>query len=159
SPADQYFAGTHTALSAAAEQGLLVFEGKGRCANCHGGPETTNASFSNVSREHLEQMLMSDGSCRIYDNGFYNIGVRPTSEHPGVGGPHQFGNPLWGPGLSRAGQMPQVGPPIQSLDCVDPTDLPNVMGAFKVPGLRNVELTGPYFHNGGKATLMQVVNF
>lgn len=32
-------------------------------------------------------------------------------------------------------------------------------GAFKVPGLRNVELTGPYFHNGGMATLRQVVQF
>jgi cytochrome c peroxidase len=30
---------------------------------------------------------------------------------------------------------------------------------FKTPGLRNVELTGPYFHNGGKATLRQVVDF
>ena len=34
-----------------------------------------------------------------------------------------------------------------------------VDGAFKTPGLRNVEFTGPYFHNGGKATLMQVVDF
>jgi cytochrome c peroxidase len=34
-----------------------------------------------------------------------------------------------------------------------------VAGAFKVPGLRNVELTGPYMHNGGMATLMQVVEF
>jgi hypothetical protein len=34
-----------------------------------------------------------------------------------------------------------------------------VDGAFKVPGLRNVELIGPYFHNGGKATLRQVVDF
>lgn len=33
------------------------------------------------------------------------------------------------------------------------------MGSAKVPGLRNVELTGPYFHNGGKLTLRQVVNF
>ena len=32
-------------------------------------------------------------------------------------------------------------------------------GAFKVPSLRNVELTGPYFHNGGVATLEQVVDF
>ena len=28
-----------------------------------------------------------------------------------------------------------------------------------MPGLRNVELTGPYFHNGGVLTLMQVVDF
>jgi hypothetical protein len=32
-------------------------------------------------------------------------------------------------------------------------------GSAKVPGLRNVELTGPYFRNGGKLTLRQVVNF
>jgi hypothetical protein len=28
-----------------------------------------------------------------------------------------------------------------------------------VPGLRNVELTAPYFHNGGQGTLRQVVDF
>ena len=32
-------------------------------------------------------------------------------------------------------------------------------GAFKIPGLRNIELTGPYMHNGGMATLEQVVEF
>jgi hypothetical protein len=32
-------------------------------------------------------------------------------------------------------------------------------GAFKTPGLRNVELTGPYFHTGGAATLEQVLEF
>jgi hypothetical protein len=34
-----------------------------------------------------------------------------------------------------------------------------VDGAFKTPQLRNVELSGPYWHNGGAATLMQVVEF
>jgi hypothetical protein len=32
-------------------------------------------------------------------------------------------------------------------------------GAFKAPQLRDVELTGPYFHNGGILTLRQVVDF
>ena len=32
-------------------------------------------------------------------------------------------------------------------------------GAFKAPALRNVELTGPYFHTGGAATLEQVMEF
>jgi cytochrome c peroxidase len=32
-------------------------------------------------------------------------------------------------------------------------------GRFKVPTLRNVELTAPYMHNGGMATLEQVVEF
>jgi len=34
-----------------------------------------------------------------------------------------------------------------------------VDGAFKVPTLRNVELTGPYFHNGGYKSLEEVVDF
>lgn len=32
-------------------------------------------------------------------------------------------------------------------------------GAFKVPSLRNVELTGHYMHNGGMATLEEVLQF
>lgn len=34
-----------------------------------------------------------------------------------------------------------------------------VHGAFKVPSLRNVELTGPYMHNGGMKSLEEVVDF
>jgi cytochrome c peroxidase len=33
------------------------------------------------------------------------------------------------------------------------------MGAFKTPGLRNVELTAPYMHDGSEATLLDVINF
>ena len=32
-------------------------------------------------------------------------------------------------------------------------------GFYKIPTLRNVELTGPYMHNGGMATLAQVLEF
>lgn len=32
-------------------------------------------------------------------------------------------------------------------------------GTFKIPGLRNIELTGPYMHNGSMATLEQVIEF
>ena len=32
-------------------------------------------------------------------------------------------------------------------------------GEFKTSTLRNVELTGPYFHTGGYSTLRQVVEF
>jgi cytochrome c peroxidase len=31
--------------------------------------------------------------------------------------------------------------------------------SFKIPTLRNIELTGPYMHNGGMATLEQVIEF
>ena len=35
----------------------------------------------------------------------------------------------------------------------------SVRGAVKTPGLRNVELTAPFFVNGGQATLAQLVDF
>ena len=39
-------------------------------------------------------------------------------------------------------------------------DMPTALdGAFKVPNLRNVTLTAPFFHNGGQLTLTQVVEF
>lgn len=37
--------------------------------------------------------------------------------------------------------------------------VPAVKGAFKIPTLRNIELTGPYMHNGGMATLEEVIEF
>lgn len=33
------------------------------------------------------------------------------------------------------------------------------LASFKTSALRNLELSGPYFHNGGKSTLKQVVEF
>jgi cytochrome c peroxidase len=33
------------------------------------------------------------------------------------------------------------------------------LGAFRVPGMRNVALRAPYFHNGSAATLLDVVDF
>ena len=41
----------------------------------------------------------------------------------------------------------------------DPGQAETATGKFKVPSLRNVELTAPYMHNGGMATLEQVVEF
>ena len=37
---------------------------------------------------------MKDGEAAIYDNGFYNIGVRPTAEDIGLGGTDPYGVPL-----------------------------------------------------------------
>jgi len=51
-----------------------------------------------------------------------------------------------GPGVAEQGTWPMV-------------NRVNRFGAFKAPQLREVELTGPYFHNGGKLTLRQVVDF
>ncbi|RYD38369.1 MAG: cytochrome B6 [Verrucomicrobiaceae bacterium] len=39
------------------------------------------------------------------------------------------------------------------------TKVPAELGMFRSPGLRNVALTAPYFHNGSVATLREVVEF
>jgi cytochrome c peroxidase len=41
----------------------------------------------------------------------------------------------------------------------DATKDPQDLGKFKVPGLRNVEITAPYMHNGMFSTLEEVVDY
>jgi cytochrome c peroxidase len=154
-PIDQYFDGNSNALTAQQKQGKELFQGKAKCISCHGGPEFTNASVRNVQKQRLERMTMGDGGVAVYDNGFYNIGVRPTLEDVGVGGKDPFGNPLSDSRMAQQGKFtdPNLSPPISSTERVA------VDGSFKTPGLRNIELTAPYFHNGGQFTLKQVVEF
>jgi cytochrome c peroxidase len=140
-PIDRFAGGDTSALTQQQQDGMALFEGKAGCANCHGGPEFTNASVQNVVDQPLETMTMGDGSVATYDNGFYNIGVRPTDSDIGIGANDPFGTPL---SMTLLGATP-------GRVAVD--------GSFKVPDLRNVALTPPYFHNGGQLTLGQVVDF
>ena len=160
-PFDRFAEGNTAALTVQQQNGLAVFKGQGRCVNCHGGAEFTNASFSRVIKERLEMMPMGNNITAIYDAGFYNIGVRPTTDDIGVGGVDPFGNPLSETRMVQAGKAALLGNGFDPATnpAVGPTQRVAVDGAFKTPGLRNVELTGPYMHNGGKSTLKQVVDF
>jgi len=111
-----------------------------------------------------------------YDLGFYNIGVRPTQEDLGIGGRHpsaftldELGEPL---SYARRLQEGFDVPELEGLQAVtglddegNPWELvsPGVdvidAGAFKVPSLRNVALTAPYFHVGNMVDLHQVLAF
>lgn len=162
---DQFASGDESKLNQSEKAGWELFQGKGHCINCHGGAELTNASFRNVINQRLETMPMANGRTKTYDNGFYNIGVRPTLDDLGVGGTDPFGLPLSETLLfARTGNRSEAARLLGNSFNPDREPRPDpdavaVNGAFKTPGLRNVELTGPYFHNGGKATLMQVVDF
>ena len=68
--------------------------------------------------------------------GFFRTGVSAIEDDPGAAGLDAFRSPIFPGGPGGRGN-----------------------GAFKAPGLRNVELTGPYFHNGGTSTLEQVMEF
>jgi cytochrome c peroxidase len=79
----------------------------------------------------LNGLLNEDGG----DQGFHNLGVTPTDEDIG----RQGAGPA-GVSFSVSGS-------------------PFDRGAFKTPALRDVKLTGPYFHSGAFATLEEVVDF
>ncbi len=143
-PFDRFLDGNSSALTQSQKQGFQIFQTKGLCINCHGGTELTNDSVASVQEEPLDRM---EGTAAIYDNGFNNTGVRPTLEDLGIGDVDPFGNPL---SLSRLAQRD---------GSIGPNEPVVADGGFKVPGLRNVELTAPYFHNGGQLTLEQVVEF
>ena len=160
-PVDRYLDGQTGALNEQQLRGARIFTGTGRCSRCHSGAELTAASFSSVTAQRLRRMPMGDGLEAVYDNGFYNIGVQPTAEDLGVGGLDQFGNPLSETRMAQQGKTHLLG---NGFDATKETTVGTeqrvaVDGAFKTPSLRNLEFTGPYFHNGGKSTLMQVVDF
>ncbi|OAN17949.1 hypothetical protein A3K86_03255 [Photobacterium jeanii] len=177
------------ALSQLQKDGLKVFVDKGKCINCHKGPEFSSAATHLQAEEEeeglVERMVMADNRVALYDNGFYNIGVKPTKEDLGVGAKDPWGNPL---SFTRQFKQILLGQNVPDPFQVDPCTFEelavNVLpcdkdqqldelksrvlsnkendavdGAFKTSILRNVALTAPYFHNGGYATLEQVVEF
>jgi cytochrome c peroxidase len=159
-----------TPLTTGQLRGLLIFQTKGRCVNCHGGPELSNASVGTVnSVGPSERMVMADMQVRVYDTGYYHIGVRPTAEDGGLAGT----DPVAGKPLSQSEFLrqrvcddpsvtlmipgrPGDGISMAPLNCNDQIASG---GFFKAPQLRNVALTAPYFHNGSQLTLEQVVEF
>lgn len=173
-PYDDHAEGIEHSLNYEEKAGLEIFLGKGKCVNCHKGPDFTGAGYvlQGESSEHglVERMRMQKKFDAQYDNGFYNISVDPTSFDLGIGNSDPWGNPLsW----TRQWLNHLNGGPLPIDDfTVDPltfevslssgnyaADRDAVDGAFKTPTLRNIELTGPYMHNGSMATLEQVVEF
>jgi len=160
-PFDRYAAGEATALTAMQRQGLFLFFTKGKCGDCHAGPEFTSASVNNIANLRVETMGFGRANKFIYDAGFYNIGVRPTLEDISVGDTDPFGYPF-----SEARLLSIFGPQVYKQVVGHPAPMPIngdefivADGLFKTPTLRNIELTAPYFHTGGFRTLNEVIDF
>jgi len=119
-----------------------------RCSNCHEQNELTDASVRRIAAAANGPVRNRDGN--IIDKGFNNIGIRPTDNDLGAGASDAFG-PI---SLSRR-LFPGAPPAV--FDGAAVAKGFGVEGAFKVPSLRNVALTAPYFHNGDVLTLHDVV--
>jgi len=163
-PFDKFLDKDTSALTLQQQEGWKLFQNKA-CFACHGGSELTVASVSSVTQGGRIKRAPF-GPRPAEDTGFFSIGVRPTNDDPGLGDNDGLdgngkGNPLSEARLAQQGKFkdllgedpPTLNPPLS------PSETVVADGAFKAPGLRNVELTAPYFHNGGQATLEQVVDF
>lgn len=117
-----------------------------RCSNCHEQAELTDASARRVAA--LGTIRNRDGN--VIDRGFNNIGIRPSADDPGVGGTDVFG------ALSFTRRMFPGAPPASFQNAAVDKGF-GLQGAFKIPSLRNVALTAPYFHNGEARTLHEAV--
>ena len=100
-PLDDFMNGNGGALTAQEQRGMALFQGKGRCIDCHSFPQTGRQQF-------------------------HYTGVRPVHEDLGRGA--ITGNPA--------------------------DD-----GKMLTPGLRNVALRAPHFHNGRAPDLRAVIDF
>lgn len=104
SPFDNYINEKDTVLfSEAAKRGQTVFNVKGKCFDCHFGPDFTGDEFKNIGLFNAKD---------LNDSGRYLI-TRKIED----------------------------------------------IGKFKVPGLRNIEITKPYMHNGMFKTLREVIDY
>lgn len=135
---DRFNAGDKTAISDAAKRGWDLFNGRARCNLCH----ATSDNQPNLTN--------------FTDDDFHNIGI----------------------GIIRHNVIALAGKAEKLLDsgdaaAIDRAALQTEMSAlgrflitkkepdiasFKTPGLRNVLLTGPYFHDGSQETLWDVMD-
>ncbi len=117
----------------AAQRGLQLFVGPGRCFFCHAGPALRNGEFGDVGRPFFTAAGADPGRW----GGLQQLRASP---------------------YNRLGAFSDAGPQHSS---AQPTQHllmePRHFGEFKVPSLRGLSATAPYFHDGSAATLEEVV--
>src|SRR5438876_11678619 len=138
SPFDRFIAGDSTAIDDAAKHGWELFNTRARCNKCHALSEQKRDATS------------------FTDNDFHNIGIGIIRHNVVV--------------LARqAEQAIKAGETSQIDRAAIQTDMSALgrflitrnardIAAFKTPGLRNVLVTGPYFHDGSQETLWDVMD-
>jgi cytochrome c peroxidase len=131
SPFDRFNAGDKSAMSASAQRGWDLFNGKARCNDCHGYVASA-PTFT--------------------DNKFHNIGVAMHAANFAELARKAGESPESTSDLAHAAGYSELG---RFLVTKEPKDI----GAFKTPGLRNVALTAPYMHDGSQRTLEEVIKF
>jgi cytochrome c peroxidase len=138
SPFDHFIAGDKNAIEPSAMRGWTLFNTRGRCNKCHA-----------LTEDKLDVTNFTD-------NDFHNIGIgiirhnivalaRQADQLVNSGNPAAIDNAAIQTDMSALGRflISKKEPDIAS---------------FKTPNLRNVLVTGPYFHDGSQETLWDVMD-
>ena len=138
SPFDHFIAGEANAISDSAKRGWELFNTKARCNLCH--------ALTDNQRDVTLFM----------DNDFHNIGIGILRHHVGPLAQRALRD------LAR-GNLPAVdtaaiASDLSVLGRFLVTRKQEDIASFKTPGLRNVLVTGPYFHDGSMDTLWDVMD-
>ncbi len=129
SPLDRYLRGDGNALSPEAKKGLEVFQGKGRCAECHFGVNLSDDKFHALHVPENPTLLKDPrvtATMRFVAKVYHYRDYKSLSEDPG-----------------------------RYLITKQKKD----WKAFRTPTLREISKTAPYMHNGVFATLDEVIEF
>jgi len=133
------YGGERDALSAQERLGFDLFTGKAGCSVCHQiGPQSalfTDGKFHDTGLGYAHTMGLDnkDVDIRLAEGTFTT--------------------------RSQKDLKPISDPPVNDLGRLEVTQNPKDRWAFKTPGLRNVELTGPYMHDGSITTLEEIVAY
>ena len=138
SPFDQFMAGDANAISDSAKRGWELFNTKARCNLCHA-------------------LTDSQRDVTVFtDNDFHNIGIGILRHHVAP--------------LAQQAERELAQGHLPAIDTAAITSEMSVLGrflitkkqsdiaSFKTPDLRNVLVTGPYFHDGSMQSLWDVAD-
>jgi cytochrome c peroxidase len=138
SPFDSFIAGDTGAISEPARRGWNLFIGKARCNSCHA-----------LSGLRPDPTFFTD-------HGFHNIGI--GIERHNVVALACRAQAQLNSGNRLAVDRAAIQSELSALGSFLVTKQPADIASFKTPGLRNVVVTAPYFHDGSERTLWDVVD-
>ncbi len=137
-PFDHFIAGDKNAIDASARRGWDLFNTQARCNKCH--------ALTDTQRDVTV----------FTDNDFHNIGIG-IIRHNVVALARQA-EQLINSGDTSAIDRAAIQTDMSALGRFLITKKEKDIASFKTPDIRNVLVTGPYFHDGSQETLWDVID-
>lgn len=165
-------------FSAREWEGMRLFFGKARCAECHFAPNFTDFGFHNtgVSQRsydalHGEGQFMSlklptlteraaNPETFLPPNEIYTRGTGRFSSMPQAHAPYLADLGVWNMAANASRPKVQYGIRwfvCQTKPCSNAELLERSVARFKTPGLRGLGGSNPYFHDGSASTIESAI--